>query len=190
PHLNVPDYRVRAIDNALLVAHPIAAVVAADKYAARDAVDLISVEYEELPAVVDVEAAAKGGTVIHEKFGDNVAYKLTSGEGDIEAALKSADRVLSQRMDHQRLAPISMETRRAYFQSTIHGRAQVGTVEIGCKSDGTITGLRYNVFADLGAYHQLLTPAIPTLTGLMLSGAYKIPAIQMNVTGVFTNKMA
>src|SRR5947208_12302235 len=83
-----------------------------------------------------------------------------------------------------------IETRRENFQSTIHGRAQVGTVDIGCKSDGTITGLRYNVFADLGAYHQLLTPAIPTLTGLMLSGAYKIPAIQMNVTGVFTNKMA
>ena len=271
PDLKVPDYRVLATDKALFVGHPIAAVVAADKYAARDAVDLISVEYEELPAVVDVEAAAKGGTVIHEKFGDNVAYKLTSGEGDIEAALKSADRVVSQRMVHQRLAPIAMETRgvlaryfpgeeeltiwsstqiphllrtqlalmigipenklrvitpevgggfgsklnvyaeeallgwismqlgkpakwietrRENFQSTIHGRAQVGTVEIGCKSDGTITGLRYNVFADLGAYHQLLTPAIPTLTGLMLSGAYKIPAIQMNVTGVFTNKMA
>src|SRR5205807_3261671 len=54
----------------------------------------------------------------------------------------------------------------------------------------TVTGLRYNVCADLGAYHQLLTPAIPTLTGLMLSGCYKIPAIQINVTGVFTNKMA
>jgi carbon-monoxide dehydrogenase large subunit len=76
------------------------------------------------------------------------------------------------------------------MQATIHGRAQVGTVEVGVKNDGTITGLRYNVVADLGAYHQLLTPAIPTLTGLMLSGAYKIPAIQMNVTGVFTNKMS
>src|SRR5438128_5003181 len=111
PDLKVPDYRVLATDKALFVGHPIAAIVATDKYAARDAVDLISVEYEELPAVVDVEAAAKGGTVIHEKFGDNVAYKLTSGEGDIEAALKSADRVVSQRMVHQRLAPIAMETR-------------------------------------------------------------------------------
>src|SRR2546428_3763117 len=271
PDLKVPDYRVLATDKALFVGHPIAAVVATNKYAARDAVDLISVEYEELPAVVDVEAAAKGGTVIHEKFGDNVAYKLTSGEGDIEAALNSADRIVTQKMIHQRLAPIAMETRgvlaryfpgeeeltiwsstqiphllrtqlalmigipenklrvitpevggafgsklnvyaeeallgwisiqlgkpvkwiesrRENFQATIHGRAQVGTVEIGCKNDGTITGLRYNVFADLGAYHQLLTPAIPTLTGLMLSGAYKIQAIQMNVTGVFTNKMS
>src|SRR5438093_6682210 len=64
PDLKVPDYRVLATDKALFVGHPIAAIVATDKYAARDAVDLISIDYEELPAVVDVEAAAKGGTVI------------------------------------------------------------------------------------------------------------------------------
>lgn len=271
PDLKVPDYRVLATGKALFVGHPIAAVVATDKYVARDAVDLIEVDYEELPVVVDVEAAAIGGAVIHENFGDNIAYKLTSGEGDVEAALKSADRIVTQKMIHQRLAPIAMEprgvlaryfpgeeeltvwsstqiphllrtqlalmisipenklrvitpevgggfgsklnvyaeeallgwisvqlgkpvkwieSRRENVQATIHGRAQVGTVEVGVRNDGTITGLRYNVVADLGAYHQLLTPAIPTLTGLMLSGAYKIPAIQMNVTGVFTNKMS
>ncbi|HEX3086978.1 MAG TPA: xanthine dehydrogenase family protein molybdopterin-binding subunit [Pyrinomonadaceae bacterium] len=271
PDLKVPDYRVLATGKALFVGHPIAAVVATDKYAARDAVDLIEVDYDDLPAVVDVEAAAVGGPVIHESFGDNIAYRLTSGEGDVEAALQRADRIVTQKMVHQRLAPIAMEprgvlaryfpgeeeltiwsstqiphllrtqlaimvgvpenklrvitpevgggfgsklnvyaeeallgwisiqlgkpvkwieSRRENVQSTIHGRAQVGTVEVGVKNDGTITGLRYNVVADLGAYHQLLTPAIPTLTGLMLSGAYKIPAIQMNVTGVFTNKMS
>ncbi|MFN2577547.1 MAG: xanthine dehydrogenase family protein molybdopterin-binding subunit [Pyrinomonadaceae bacterium] len=271
PDLKVPDYRVLATGKALFVGHPIAAVVATDKYAARDAVDLITVDYAELPAVVDVETAAKGGAVVHENFGDNIAYKLTSGEGDIDAAMKSADKIVSQKMIHQRLAPIAMEprgvlaryfpgeeeltvwsstqiphllrtqlalmigipenklrvitpevgggfgsklnvyaeeallgwisvqlgkpvkwieSRRENVQATIHGRAQVGTIEVGVKNDGTITGLRYNVVADLGAYHQLLTPAIPTLTGLMLSGAYRIPAIQMNVTGVFTNKMA
>ena len=239
--------------------------------AIRDAVDLVAVDYDDLPAVVDVEAAAKGGTVIHEGFGDNIAYKLTAGEGDIEAALGSSDHVVKQRIVHQRLAPVAMEprgvlaryfpgeeeltvwsstqiphllrtqlalmigiaenklrvitpevgggfgsklnvyaeeallgwismqlgkpakwieTRRENMQATIHGRGQVGYLEIGCKNDGTLTGLRYNVFADLGAYHQLLTPAIPTLTGLMLSGAYKIPAIQINVTACFTNKMA
>ena len=83
-----------------------------------------------------------------------------------------------------------IESRRENIQATIHGRGQVGDIEIGYKKDGTVTGLRYNVFADLGAYHQLLTPAIPTLTGLMLSGAYRIPAIQINVTACFTNKMA
>src|SRR5437588_7639861 len=111
PDLKIPYYRVLATDKALFVGHPIAAVVATDKYLARDAVDLISVDYEELPAVVDVEAAANGGNVIHEKFGDNIAYKLTSGEGDIDAAMKSADRIVSQKMIHQRLAPIAMEPR-------------------------------------------------------------------------------
>ena len=70
------------------------------------------------------------------------------------------------------------------------GAVKVGDIEVAFKNDGIVTGLRYNVFADLGAYHQLLTPAIPTLTGLMLSGAYKIPAIQINITACFTNKMA
>lgn len=271
PGLKVPDYRVLATDHVVFVGQPIAVVVASDRYAARDAIDLIMVDYEELPVAVDVEEAAKGGPLVYEEYGDNIAYKLTAGEGDIDAALASADKIIKQRIVHQRLAPIAMEgrgvlaryfpgeqeltiwsstqiphllrtqlalmigiaenklrvitpevgggfgsklnvyaeeallgwismqlnkpvkwieTRRENMQATIHGRGQVGYVEIGCKTDGTITGLRYNVFADLGAYHQLLTPAIPTLTGLMLSGCYKIPAIQINVTGVFTNKMA
>src|SRR5258708_6265955 len=111
PDLKVPDYRVLATGKALFVGHPIAAVVATDKYLARDAADLISVDYEELPVVVDVEAAAKGGPLVHEQFANNVAYTLTSGEGDIDAAMKSADTIVSQRMVHQRLAPIAMEPR-------------------------------------------------------------------------------
>ncbi len=271
PGLKVPDQRVLATGKVNFVGHPIAAVVATDHYLARDAVDLVMVDYEDLPVVVDVEAAAQGGTIIHENFGDNIAYTLTSGEGDIDAAFADADRTVKQRILHSRLAPIAMEprgvlaryfpgeeeltvwsstqiphllrtqlalmigipenklrvitpevgggfgsklnvyaeeallgwismqlgkpvkwieSRRENMQATIHGRGQVGDIEVAFKNDGIITGLRYNVFADLGAYHQLLTPAIPTLTGLMLSGAYKIPAIQINVTACFTNKMA
>ncbi len=69
------------------------------------------VDYDDLPAVVDVEEAAKGGTVIYESFGDNIAYRLTAGEGDIDAALNGSDHVLKQRIIHQRLAPIAMEGR-------------------------------------------------------------------------------
>jgi carbon-monoxide dehydrogenase large subunit len=83
-----------------------------------------------------------------------------------------------------------IETRRENIAATIHGRAQSGNIELAVKNDGRILGLRYTVTSDLGAYHQLLTPAIPTLTGLMLSGCYKIPAISMTCTGVFTNKMS
>jgi carbon-monoxide dehydrogenase large subunit len=271
PGLKIPEYRVLATDHVTFVGHPIAAVVATDKYVARDAIDLIMVDYEELPVVTDVEEAAKGAPLVYEEYGDNIAYTLTSGEGDIDAALAAADHVIKQRIVHQRLIPIAMEPRgvlsryypgeneltiwtstqiphlartqlaimlgvpenkvrviapevgggfgsklnvyaeealvswiamqlakpvkwiegrRENIQATIHGRGQVGYIEVGCKNDGRITGLRYNVFADMGAYLQLLTPAIPTLTGLMLSGCYKIPAIQMNVTAVFTNKMS
>ena len=80
------------------------------------------------------------------------------------------------------------ETRSENIVATIQGRAQVNEVEAAVKKDGTVLGLRCKVIADLGAFHQLLTPAIPTLTGLMLSGPYKIPAIQMDLVGVFTNK--
>ena len=100
-----------ATDKVYFVGHPIAAVVARDRYTAKDAADLVMVDYEELPAVVDPEAAAKGGAVIHEQFGDNIAYTLTSGEGDIDAALASADHVVKQRVVHQRLAPVAMEPR-------------------------------------------------------------------------------
>ena len=83
-----------------------------------------------------------------------------------------------------------IEGRRENFLATIHGRDQIDDVEIAVKKDGTVVGLRCKVIADLGAYHQLLTPAIPTLTGLMLSGPYKIPAVRMDLVGVFTNKTA
>ncbi|HVG18925.1 MAG TPA: xanthine dehydrogenase family protein molybdopterin-binding subunit, partial [Blastocatellia bacterium] len=91
--LKIPDYRVLATDHVVFVGQPIAVVVATDRYAARDAIDLIMVDYEDLPVVVDVEAAAAGGPVIYEEYGNNIAYKLTAGEGDIDAALASSDHV-------------------------------------------------------------------------------------------------
>ena len=272
PDLKVPEHRVLGMSKVYFVGHPVAVVVAETKAAARDALDLIEVDYEELPVVMDEEKAADPKSpLIHEQFGTNIAYKLTSGEGDIEAALKKSDKVIKQKLLNKRLAPIAMEGRgvlaryfpgeqeltiwtstqiphlartqiaimlgvaenkvrvitpevgggfgsklnvyaeeamlgwismqtgrpvkwiegrRENMQSTIHGRGQTGYVEIGCMKDGTITGLRYNVFADMGSYFQLLTPAMPTLTGLMLSGCYKIPAIQINITATFTNKMS
>jgi carbon-monoxide dehydrogenase large subunit len=71
----------------------------------------VGVEIEELPAVVHVIDGVPTTPLVHEHFGDNIAYKLTSGEGDIEAAMKAADRIVSQKMVHQRLAPIAMEPR-------------------------------------------------------------------------------
>jgi CO/xanthine dehydrogenase Mo-binding subunit len=53
----------------------------------------------------------------------------------------------------------------------------VGTVEVGAGMTARLPGCAYNVVADLGAYRNCL-PRDSDLTGLMLSGAYKIPAIR------------
>ncbi len=81
-----------------------------------------------------------------------------------------------------------IETRRENFVATVHGRGQVNHVELAAKRDGTITGLRVTVIADLGAYCQLFTPGVPTNTGLMACGCYRIPNVHAEVIGVFTNR--
>ncbi|HEV8343195.1 MAG TPA: glyceraldehyde dehydrogenase subunit alpha [Candidatus Binatia bacterium] len=272
PSLRVPKHHVLAVEKVCYVGESVAAVVAEDRYTARDALDLIRVDYELLPAVSDAEKAlASGAPVIHSEWPDNVAFRWELKQGNLAHAFKEAHKVVRQRFVHQRLAPIAIEPRgvlarylpgekeltvwsstqiphllktqlslmlnlpenrvrviapevgggfgsklnvyreealigylalklnrpvkwiegrRENIQTTIHGRGQIGEAEVAVKKDGTLLGLQYKVIADIGAYHQLLTPGIPPLTGLMLSGCYKIPAIGMEVTGVFTNKIA
>src|SRR5262249_14517298 len=77
-----------------------------------------------------------------------------------------------------------IESRRENAATTIHGRDQIGDYEIAVENDGTILGIKARTIADLGAYNQLNTPAIPTFTGLVLTGCYRIPAVKFDVTGV------
>ena len=80
------------------------------------------------------------------------------------------------------------ETRSENYLATSHGRDHVADVEMAAKSDGTILGLRAQTWANLGAYLSTASTGVPTiLHGLMLSGAYNIPAIHEDVYGVFTN---
>ncbi|MCW3065397.1 MAG: aldehyde oxidase and xanthine dehydrogenase molybdopterin binding protein [Solirubrobacterales bacterium] len=83
-----------------------------------------------------------------------------------------------------------IETRSEGMQATHHGRDQIDYVKMGAKRDGTVTTLHIKVLADLGAYHMLLTPFIPAFTAFVAGGCYKIPNVQTDVVGVFTNKMA
>src|SRR5204863_5093470 len=88
-------------------------------------------------------------------------------------------------------APVKwIESRRENASATIHGRDQIGDYEVAVKKDGTLLAVQSKTIADIGAYCQLLTPAIPTLTGLMLTGCYKCKAMRMDVVGVYTHKMA
>ncbi len=80
-----------------------------------------------------------------------------------------------------------VEGRQENYLATTHGRDHVGEVEIVGDSDGNVTGLRTDVYANMGAYLSTFAPAIPTyLFGLMLVGPYSIDNVQCKVTGVFT----
>ncbi|MEV0841844.1 xanthine dehydrogenase family protein molybdopterin-binding subunit [Actinocatenispora sera] len=80
------------------------------------------------------------------------------------------------------------ETRSEAFQATVHGRDQIQDLELAADADGRIRGLRVNLLADMGAYLQLLTPAIPLLGRAMFPGIYKMDAYEFGCVGVFTDK--
>ncbi len=269
PGLRVPEHKVLATDRVYYVGHPVAVVVAADRYVAQDALDLIEVEYEPQPAVADPEKALEpGAPAVHPEWPDNKAFTYTHEGGDTAKAFAEADVVVKQRIVSQRLIPTAMETRgvvaawnegsrsitlysstqiphlmrslvaamvgipenrlrvvtpevgggfgsklnvyaeealmawitmrigkpvkwiesrRENYLATIHGRGHVDYYELAARKDGTILGLRARIIQDCGAYHQLLTPAIPTLSLLMAPGIYRFRNVSAEIIGVFTN---
>ena len=71
-----------------LAGYPIAAVVATDRYAARDAAALIEVDYEPLPTVISAEKALEADApILWPELGTNVAYHFVEGGGDVEGTL-------------------------------------------------------------------------------------------------------
>jgi carbon-monoxide dehydrogenase large subunit len=80
------------------------------------------------------------------------------------------------------------ETRTEGYLTTIHGRDQIQDMELAADADGRLRALRATLYADMGAYLQLVTPGIPILGAFMYNGIYKMDAYSFNCTGVFTNK--
>ncbi|MDE2572551.1 MAG: molybdopterin-dependent oxidoreductase [bacterium] len=111
PEMKTPKHPALAKEKVAHVGEPVVAVIANTAAAARDAADLVEIDYEELPAVVDLEEACKGAPYVHEEFGSNVAYTMEAAGGDVEAAFKSAEVTVSERLVNQRLAPVSIEPR-------------------------------------------------------------------------------
>lgn len=269
PGLRVPHHYILALDRVYFVGHPVAVVVASDRYIARDAVEEIEVDYEVLPAVADPEKALTAGApAVHPEWPDNVAFTYHQEGGEVDDAFAKAEVVVKQRITSQRLVPMSMETRgvvaewkaadrslllytstqvphlvrtlvasqlgldenrlrlvapevgggfgsklnvyaeealmgfvamkinkpvkwiesrRENFTTTIHGRGHVDYYEVAAKKDGTILGIKLKIIQDLGSYHQLLGPVIPTLSVLMAPGLYNARNVRADIVGVFTN---
>ncbi len=269
PGLRVPHHYILAPERVYFVGHPVAVVVATDRYVAKDAADLIEIDWDVQDAVADPEKAiADGAAPVHPEWPDNKAFTYHQEGGEVDKAFAEADVIVKQRITSQRLIPTAMEgrgvvaewraadrqlnlysssqiphlmrtlvaqmlgleenrlrvvtpevggafgsklnvyaeealmgfvamklgkpvkwieSRRENFLCTIHGRGHVDYYEVAAKKDGTITGIKLLIIQDLGAYHQLLTPAIPTLSVLMMPGLYKTANIRADIIGAFTN---
>jgi aerobic carbon-monoxide dehydrogenase large subunit len=79
-----------------------------------------------------------------------------------------------------------VEERSEHLQATTHGRDQVLDAELAVAADGTLRGLRVQLTADLGAYPMGV--GLPRLTRRLLNGCYHLPALQVDIRSVYTNK--
>ena len=100
-----------AVDRVRYVGEPVAIVITDDRYQGEDAAELVSVDYEPLPAVVGVDAALAGGTLLFPAAGSNIA--VTGGVPAGATTFDGCDVVLQRTIVNQRLAPVPMEGRAA-----------------------------------------------------------------------------
>lgn len=263
PHPLLADGKVR------YVGEPVAAVLADNRAAAVDAAELVEVEYDPLPAVVDPTEALGSAVLVHEKLGENVALRWERAGGDVEAAFQAAARVVSGKFNLPRLiaAPIEargalasyepgtdlltvwcsaqdphrplsqlsqilgrpedrirlvvpdvggafgskgiippegalaawlairigrpvrwVEDRRENFLAAYQGRGLRAELEMAVAASGKVLGVRASLIADSGAYLYPATALSPVTAGMLLTGAYTIPAASVKLVGACTNK--
>jgi aerobic carbon-monoxide dehydrogenase large subunit len=110
PDIIIPAHPPMAVDEVRYAGEIVACVVARNRYAAADALELIDVEYETLPVVLDMEAAlAEGSPKVHEA--GNKSFEWVFANGDIDAAFRDAPVVLERTYRQQRLIPEAIEPR-------------------------------------------------------------------------------
>ena len=140
---------ILAIDKVRSVGERVAMVVADTLAQARDAAELLEIDYEPLPAVVNVEDAVEpGAPVVWDECPGNVSFMLTVGdEKTTEAAFAKATHRISLRLENNRVAPNAMEA-----------RAALGIYEA---SDGT-----YTLYTSSQAPHAVRTQVAGHVMGL------------------------
>ena len=262
-----------AVDRVTFSGEVVAVVAARTAAQARDAAELVDVDYEELPAVVDLKQAAADEVLAHPELGTNVSAKWVfdsaeAGTGeDVETAIRDAEVLIEREYRQQRLIPSFMEprstvvdptgeqyvmwsatqvphilrlmlaltlgipeskvrviapdvgggfggklqvtpeevitflmarqtgkpckyteTRSESLMAAHHGRDQWQKLTLAARRDGTVTGLKVELLADMGACLGLVTPGVPILGAFMFNAIYKFPAYHFACTNVFTNK--
>jgi carbon-monoxide dehydrogenase large subunit len=118
PDIKVPTHYPLTIDKVRHVGDGIAVVAAEDPYIAHDALDLVKVDYEPLPAVVDPRAATeKGAPRLHDDVPDNTSFSWSLGDKEAcEKAFAEAEHIVELDLVNQRLIPNAIEPRAAVAQ--------------------------------------------------------------------------
>lgn len=269
-HLPLPAERVSFAGEAVAV------VVARSAAEARDAAELVDVDYEELPAALDLKEAAADTVLAHPDLGTNKSAlwvfdsKEAGTGGDVEEAIAKAREsgvVVEREFRQQRLIPAFMEprsvvvdptgeqmtmwsatqiphilrfalaattgvpeskirviapdvgggfggklqvtpeewiawwiarqlqkpikyteTRSESLMAAHHGRDQWQKLTLAAEKDGTVTGLKVELLADLGSHVSLVGGGVPVLGAFMFNAIYKFPAYHFACQTVLTNK--
>src|SRR3954452_17836143 len=107
-----PQQPLLAHDKVRHVGEAVAIIVAESRDQAEDAAEKVSWDFEELPAVVDPEAALRADSpVVHDRYHTNLIGEFSVGRGDAEAALAQAPHRLKRRFHHHRYAAVPIECR-------------------------------------------------------------------------------
>jgi aerobic carbon-monoxide dehydrogenase large subunit len=110
--IKVPPHYPLATDEARYQGDPVAVVVAESRALAKDAAELVEVEYEALPSIAPVEKAlAEGAPLVHEDLGTNECYVWKLETDGVQAAIDAADVVVTGRYFQPRLIPNAIEPR-------------------------------------------------------------------------------
>jgi carbon-monoxide dehydrogenase large subunit len=81
-----------------------------------------------------------------------------------------------------------IEDRREHLMAINHSREMDCDLEIACKRDGTILGIRGTIFGDMGAYIRTNGGVVPAKAAQFLHGPYRVPAIEVEVAAFMTSK--
>jgi carbon-monoxide dehydrogenase large subunit len=119
-----PKHPILAVGKVRHVGDPVVAVIAETLQQARDAAEMVQLDLEELPAVVDMRKAIEGGAAVHDEASNNICYDWGLGDkAATDAAFASAARVVKLDLVNNRLVPNAMEPRVAI------GQYEIGTDE-------------------------------------------------------------
>jgi carbon-monoxide dehydrogenase large subunit len=276
PEQVTPTHSPMPADRVAFAGEIVAVVVARSAAEARDAAELVDVDYDELPAALDLKDAAEDTVLAHPDSGTNksalwVFDSAEAGTGsNVDEAIEKARTdgiVIEREYRQQRLIPSFMEprsvvvdptgeqltmwsatqiphilrfalaattgvpeskirviapdvgggfggklqatpeewiawavarrvhkpvkyteTRSESLQSAHHGRDQWQRLTLAATKDGTVTGFKVDLLADLGAYVAIVGGGVPVLGAFMFNAIYKFPAYRFSCQTVLTNK--